>query len=309
MGSIASSFAAPAASAGQEMRLAPLTPTFGAELSGVDLSRPISPQLAQAMREAVEKHHLLVVRGQHLDPAQQETFSRCFGDVVQNVGRLKDGTRLPLVHEISNVDDETDKPTDKPYLHATSYWHTDGAHFATPPSYTILHAVQIPPAGGDTQFASAIDAYEALPPEMKRQLGQLQAVHSYGEKHLNIGGPPGKEAEVRDAPPVVHPLVRTDPVTGQKSLYIGMYAVRIPGMPDAEARALLSSLLEHATQDRFVYTHVWTPGDVVMWDNRCLLHRAVRNFEMLKHKRVMQRTGIKGTVTTGVLERDLVANP
>ncbi|MGE4239057.1 TauD/TfdA dioxygenase family protein [Ramlibacter sp.] len=286
-------------------RFAPLSPKFGVELTGVDLSRPIPTALAQQMCAAIEKHHLLVVRDQHLDADAQEAFSRCFGEVQEHVGRMRDGSRLAPVHEISNVD-ENDQPTDKPYLHATSYWHTDGAHFPTPPSFTVLHAVILPPDGGDTSFASMVRAYEALPTARQRDLEQLRAAHSYGEKNLNIGGPPGKEAEMRDAPPVLHPLVRKNP-TGEKALYIGMYAVRIPGMPDEDARALLKDLLAHATQEQFVYTHQWRPGDVVMWDNRALLHRAVQNFDMRKHKRVMRRTVVKGTVTTGTFEKDAVA--
>jgi taurine dioxygenase len=276
------------------MKVTRLAPNFAAEITGIDLREPIPPALAAELRAAIERHHVIVVREQQLDADQQEAFSRCFGEVQEHVGRLKDGSRLPPVHEISNVD-EAGKPTDKPYLHATAYWHTDGAHFPAPPSYTILHAVEIPPAGGDTEFADLISAFAALPAERQRELEGMKATHSYGEKHLNIGGPLGKPDEVRDAPPVTHPLVRTHP-SGAKSLYIGMYAVRIPGMADEEARDLLRGLLEHATQPQFVFTQKWRPGDLVMWDNRCMLHRAVQNFEMKKHRRIMRRTVVKGTV-------------
>ncbi len=275
------------------MQVTPLLPTFAAEIRGIDLSQPIAPALAAALRAAILRYHVIVIRDQDLTADQQEAFSQCFGEVQEHVGRLKDGSRLPPVHEISNVD-ENGNPTDKPYLHATAYWHTDGAHFAVPPSYTILHAVALPPTGGDTQFANLIDAFAALPPERQRELERLQVVHSYGEKHLNIGGPPGKEAEIRDAPPVTHALVRTDPASGARSLYIGMYAVRIDGMEDEAARALLRGLLDHATEPRFVFTQQWRPGDVLMWDNRCLLHRAIRNFDMGRHKRIMRRTVVKG---------------
>jgi taurine dioxygenase len=283
-----------AAAAATAMQVRPLAANFAAEITGIDLREPIAPALAAALRAAIERHGVIVVRDQHLDADQQEAFSRCFGEVQEHVGRLKDGSRLPPVHEISNVD-EAGKPTDKPYLHATAYWHTDGAHFPVPPSYTILHAVEIPPTGGDTEFADMTSAFAALPAARQRELEGMKASHSYGEKHLNIGGPPGKPEQVRDAPPVTHPLVRTHPVTGKKSLYIGMYAVRIPGMPDEEARDLLRGLLEHATQPQFVFTQKWRPGDVIMWDNRCLLHRAVQNFEMKKHRRIMRRTVVKGT--------------
>ncbi|MGE0799130.1 MAG: TauD/TfdA dioxygenase family protein [Lautropia sp.] len=272
----------------------PLTPTFVGEITGIDLSEPISPALAGDLRSAVESYHVLVIRDQHLDADQQEAFSRCFGEVQEHVGRLRDGSRLTPVHEISNVD-EGDRPTDKPQLHATAYWHTDGAHFAIPPSFTILHAVQLPPAGGDTEFADMIGAYESLPESKRAELEGLTAVHSYGEKHLNIGGPAGKPEEVRDAPPVSHPIVRTHAPTGKKALYIGMYAVRMPDRPDEAARAFLQDLLVHATQPQFLYAQRWRPGDLVMWDNRCVLHRALGNFDMRAHKRILRRTVVKGT--------------
>ena len=277
----------------QKMKITKLAPRFAAEITGIDLSQAISAEVAERLRAAIVRYHVIVVRDQHLDADGQEAFSRCFGEVQEHVGRLKDGSRLPPVHEISNVGDDG-RPTDKPYLHATAYWHTDGAHFPVPPSYTILHAVELPPIGGDTAFADMISAFAALPEARQRELERMRAVHSYGEKHLNIGGPPGKEAEIRDAPPVTHPLVRTDPVTGAKALYIGMYAVRIPGMEDEAARLLLRELLDHATQPEFVFTQKWRPGDLIMWDNRCLLHRAVGNFEMSKHRRIMRRTVVKG---------------
>jgi len=276
-------------------KISKLSDKFGAEIQGIDLSHTIPPELAQALRDAIETYHVIVIRDQHLNSDQQETFSECFGQVQEHVGRMRDGSRLSPVHEISNLD-ESNNPTDRPYLHATAYWHTDGAHFPVPPSFTVLHAIQLPPTGGDTDFADMTSAYEALPEEKKHQLETIEVIHSYGEKHLNIGGPAGKEAEIKDAPPVTHPLVSINPRTGRKSLYLGMYAVRVHGMEDGAARAFLKDLLDHATQPEFVFTQQWRDGDLIMWDNRYMLHRAVGNFDMRKHKRILRRTVVKGSL-------------
>jgi len=161
---------------------------------------------------------------------------------------------------------------------------------------TMLHGVEIPPSGGDTQFADTEMAYAALSQERKDQIADLHVVHSWEAHRRNTGGVPPTEEEKRERPPVVHPLVRTHPETGKKTLYIGAHTSHIVEQPEAEGRALLDELLEHATQPQFVYTHQWRRGDVVMWDNRCLLHRALANYEMGKHKRVLNRTVVKGTV-------------
>jgi alpha-ketoglutarate-dependent taurine dioxygenase len=160
---------------------------------------------------------------------------------------------------------------------------------------TILHAKELPPVGGNTQFANMAIAYDALAADMKRRIAGLRVVHSWAASRRRAGAPPPPEIEMRERPPVEHPLVRTHPDTGAKALYIGNHASHIVGLPEPESEALLQELLEHATQPQFVYTHHWRDGDLVMWDNRCLLHRALTNYEMATHRRVLHRTVVTGS--------------
>jgi alpha-ketoglutarate-dependent taurine dioxygenase len=181
-----------------------------------------------------------------------------------------------LVHIVNNLDAKG-KPTKTPHTHGNYYWHTDKSYHEIPSLATLLHAVVLPPSGGDTQFANTRMAYDALPEHRKREIADLWVVHSWEVSRRNTKNKPATAEEIRDRPPVRHPLVRTHPDTGDKTLY------------------MLQNLLEHTEQPQFIYTHKWLPGDLVMWDNRCLLHRAVANFDMDAHPRVLHRTVIRGS--------------
>jgi alpha-ketoglutarate-dependent taurine dioxygenase len=160
----------------------------------------------------------------------------------------------------------------------------------------MLHAVELPPSGGDTQFADMIRAHAALSDDVKRAVSGLRAVHSLEFMRTSTDDRLPTNDEKNAAPPVVHPLVRTHPVTGEKSLFLGMYCSHIVGMEAAASRAVLDQLLAHATQEQYVYTHRWSPGDLVIWDNRCLLHRAVANYDMASSRRVLLRLVVKDQV-------------
>jgi len=271
-----------------------LSPVAGAEIVGLDLSRPLSPELKDAILAAFIEHHVLVFREQNLSPEAQTRFTLNFGELEQHVGRLNDGSRYPDVHRVTNLDD-AGRPTKTPHTHGNYFWHTDKSYHEIPSLATLLHAVQIPPSGGDTQFANMHLAYDALPEAQKRDLEGLRAIHSWEASRRNTGNKPATEEQKRERPPVSHPVVRTHPVTGRKSLYLGMHTSHIEGMPEAEGKALLDSLLEQATRPEFIYTHQWREGDLVMWDNRSLLHRALANYEMDQHPRVLHRTVVRGT--------------
>ncbi len=204
-------------------------------------------------------------------------------------------SRYGLVHTVTNLDDDGN-PTTKLSQVGNYHWHTDKSYHAVPSLMTLLHAKELPPEGGDTQFANMAMAYDALPDAMKRRIAGMRVVHSWAASRRRAGAPPPSEIEMRERPPVDHPLVLTHPETGAKTLYISNHASHILGMPEDEGEALLFELLEHATTPQFVYTHHWQDGDLVMWDNRALLHRALANYEMAKHRRVLHRTVVTGTV-------------
>ena len=271
-----------------------LSPVAGAEMTGIDLSRPLTRELKAAIHAAFLEHHLLVFRDQRLDPEQQLALTLAFGEIEEHVARRPDGTRLPPVHTVHNLD-ERGQPTATPDSVGNYYWHTDKSYHAEPSLMTILHAIELPSAGGDTEFANTAAGYAALPDETKRQIAPLCVVHSWEASRRHIGGPPATEEQKRERPPVTHPLVRTHPDTGAKALYLGLHTSHVVDMPEPEGRALLDRLLTHTTEPPFVHVHRWRAGDVVLWDNRCLLHRAVRNYEMDRQRRVLQRTVVKGS--------------
>jgi taurine dioxygenase len=271
-----------------------LSPAGGVAISGADLTRALTPDLKGLILQALLDHHVVVFRNQALSPEQQYAFTTNFGDLEEHVGRHRD-TRYSIVHAVTNLDRDGN-PTTKPTTNGNYHWHTDKSYHQVPSLMTMLHAVELPSRGGDTQFANTALAYKALPETMKYRLAGLRAVHSWEWSRITSGSAPATEAETAERPPVDHPMVRTHPESGEKALYIGNHASYILGMPEAEGRALLAELLEHATQPEFVYTHHWRPGDLVIWDNRCLLHRAVANYEMAKQRRVLHRTVVRGTV-------------
>jgi alpha-ketoglutarate-dependent taurine dioxygenase len=283
------------AAAGLPMTALPIAPVLGAEMLGVDLAQPLAAEARDAIRSAFLRHPVLVFRGQHLNEADLHRFALVFGEVESHAMKQKDGVALSGVHRLHNLE-AGGKLVMNPLLSTTYFWHSDKSFLSEPSLATILHAVTLPPKGGDTQYANMTAAYAALDEATKRRIAALHVVQSLEYMRRTTGNAAPSPEEKVSAPPVVHPLVRTHPGTGEKSLYLGMYSSHIVELPEAEGRTLLAEMLAHATADRFVYTHQWRPGDVVAWDNRCLLHRAVANYELEKYPRVMMRVVVKGDV-------------
>jgi taurine dioxygenase len=267
-----------------------LSAAGGVAITGIDLAKPLSLESKAHIVEALRDHHVVVFPGQALTREQQYEYARNFGEVESHSGRQSGDKRYAVAHVISNLDQDGN-PVDRSSSPVSNYrWHTDKSYHAVPPLLTMLHAIELPPSGGDTEFANTLMGYAALPEETQRRIAGLRVVFCWGASG-------GKSiAAMREDPPVDHPLVRTHPETGQRALYLGNHASHIQGMAEAEGAALLEELLEHATQRQFVYTHRWRKGDLVMWDNRCLLHRAVANYDMGKYRRVMHRSVVSGTV-------------
>ncbi len=282
-----------------------LSPAGGAILAGIDLSQPLAPAVKQQVLAAFRDHHVLVFPGQALSRQQQYDFSANFGEVERSGGSAGALKRDGVAHVISNFDAEG-KPVDRSASPVSNYrWHTDKAYRPLPPRLTTLYAVEAPAGGGDTEFANTAQAYDALPPATKRRIDALRVVFRWGASanHSALGAistgsiwPGTTRTSGPQEPAVDHPLVRTHPDTGAKALYLGNHASHIAGLPEAEGRDLLDALVAHATQRRFVYAHRWRVGDLVMWDNCCLLHRAVANFDTARERRILHRTVVKGTV-------------
>lgn len=265
---------------------------FGAESRSIDLSQPLTPELTAKIRAAFLRYGALVFRKQELTDDQLAAFGGIFGPLERHLIENNDGKIMSAVHTITNFDAEG-RPSARPYINTNYFWHSDKSYLATPSLATMLHPVELPAVGGDTQLAHMGLAYAALPDVIKEKIDGLRAVHSLEFMRKSLDNPPPTEEQKRAAPPVTHPLVRPHPETGQPCLYIGMYASHIEDLPVEEGRWRLARLQEQSTQPPFVYSHVWRMGDVMIWDNRCLMHRGVANYGMAHERRVMKRVCVQ----------------
>jgi len=278
-----------------------LHPLFGVEALGIDVTR-----LDEAAFEEVvalfEEHSVLLFRGQTLSDEAQIGFSRRFGPLETTIRSIASQAATPIhVANLSNVDAEGRLiPTgDKRNLYnaGNQMWHTDSSFKKVPAHASLLSAREVPPEGGETQFASMRVAYARLPEDTRAFLEDKVAVHSFVYSRGLVDDalmPPDHAAQV---PPVRQAMVRANPVHGRKAFYVGSHACEIEGLPTAEARALLRELREAATRPDLVYTHRWRVGDLVMWDNRCMLHRG-RPWDESRYRRVMHRTTVAGVGPT-----------
>ena len=274
-------------------------PNIGVEITGIDLSKPLDTTTLNEIKDLWGRHLVLVFPTQSLTEDQQIAFTRNFGELDVTIEDDKKSSKNPEVLRIANVDEQgqkldVDHPIQRYFSGLTSLWHTDGSYRAVPSYASMLHALEVTPKGGETCFANAIAAYEALPADLKRLLDGKHMVHSYEfTRHFEDRLPPLSPEEKRQSPPVTHPVVRTH-ADGRRSLYIsGNVAYYVGGMPLEDGKALHKYLLDWVTQPRFVYEHRWSVGDVVLWDNRPTLHRVLPYDP--SHRRALQRTELKGT--------------
>ena len=275
-----------------DFEVRPLSELMAAEVVGLDLSQPLDEATRNAVYDAFVTYQVLVFRDQHLTKAQQVAFTEQFGMLEGHTLSNQGVDAFPMVHVVSNLNEEG-KPSG---VLGSMEWHTDKSFRSAPSMATILHAVTLPPTGGDTCFADMYSAYESLTEAEQAELDGQRVVHSWEFSRANLGRTMS-EAEKRDAPTTGHPLVRMHPDTGRKCLFMGIHASYLEGQPIEVGRARIEELEAHATQARFVYRHQWRPGDVLMWDNRCLLHRADANFDAARYPRVLHRTCLRGTPT------------
>jgi taurine dioxygenase len=267
---------------------------LGADISGVDLSLPLGREEFAAIEKAWLDNVVLRFRGQRLTDAQLIAFSRRFGDLDE--ARLDDYSPfvpgLPEIMVISNVV-ENGRAIGK-LGNAEAAWHSDVDYVEEPPKASLLYALELPPAGGNTGFANMYTAYETLPAELKAAIEGKRCKHD--ATHNSGGMLRGGFREYddpRDVPGPWHPLVRTHPQTRRKALYLGRRPnAYIEGLSLEESERLLDALWSHATQPQFTWTQVWRVGDLVMWDNRCAMHR--RDALDPNSRRIMHRTQVKG---------------
>lgn len=276
---------------------------IGAEILGLDVSRPISDATFSDIEGALNRYSVVVIRNQELTPQQLVAFSRRFGSPQVNVRAEVNKVDAPEVTLISNIT-EAGKPVGS--HDAGRYWHSDLCYLAIPSKLTLLHAIEVPECDGivygDTQFAAVAAAYNALSDAQKWRLDGLNAANGYrymwNKKAQEFGVRPIlSETELEKYPPdAVHPVVRTHPATGRKSLFVCEgYTRAILGIAEDEGRRLLDELLAHVARPEFGYRHKWRVGDLLMWDNCAVQHKATNDYAP-PLRRLMQRCTIEGSL-------------
>ncbi|HET7197672.1 MAG TPA: TauD/TfdA family dioxygenase [Burkholderiales bacterium] len=273
----------------------PLHPVFAAELEGVQLRSTEERASLDEIRAGMDKYAVLVFRDQRFGDAEQLAFARRFdGELHAKTGSAVLGRNRfgdEALTDISNVDEKggllQSGDRRRAYALGNRLWHTDASFQDPPGRYSMLHARVLPEVAADTEFADLRAAYDELDASLKATLEGLRAHHSIAYSRRTLGFEFSKEEEEK-LEGAVHPLVRTNPRTGRRSLYLASHASRIVGWPVPEGRLLLRELIEHATQARFVYRHAWRPGDLVIWDNLATMHRATR-FDDTRHRRELRR--------------------
>lgn len=255
------------------IRVRPVAGALGAEVSGVDLAEALSDAAFRDIQDALLKFQVLFFREQDISPEQQRAFAAKFGP-------LDTHPAYPTVEglpEVMVLESTRDAPT------KIEAWHTDMTFRARPPLGTMLHALIVPDAGGDTEWASMTEAYDGLSPRMQRHLAGLEAEHSFAHGFQESLAEPGGRERLADAvaanPPVRHPVIRTHPATGAKLLFVNpLFTTRILGLPPRESRALLTFLYDHATQPEYTCRFRWEPRSLALWDNRATQHRPINDY-------------------------------
>jgi alpha-ketoglutarate-dependent 2,4-dichlorophenoxyacetate dioxygenase len=279
-------------------------PDFAGVVDGIDLSQPIGPEAVAAITEGMDRFAVLVFHEQEIDDRQQLAFSRHFGPLEHatshGIHRQQQRGLAPEIADISNLGRENEilARDDRRRLFGLGnmLWHSDSSFKPTPAKYSLLHARIIPEKGGNTEFADMRAAWDALDDETKGMCEGLVCMHSQIYSRGTLGFTEWTEDEFARNQPVPQRLVRRHPGSGRRSLFLSAHAGEITGWPVPEARAFLRDLNEHATQRQFVYAHRWRVGDLVMWDNRCMMHRARRYDPM--EVRELHRTTVADSAPT-----------
>jgi alpha-ketoglutarate-dependent 2,4-dichlorophenoxyacetate dioxygenase len=283
------------------LALRPLHARFGVEVLDLDVTR-VDDGTFKEIAAAFDEHSVLLFRGQRLSDKEQIAFSQRFGPLESTIRSIASQARtLPEISNLSNVDAEErlipwhDK---RNLYHAGNrMWHSDSSFKRIPAMASLLSGREVPPEGGETQYASMRVAYERLPEDLRRLLDGKVAIHSFTYSRGLIADGLFEPEHAAQVPPVRQALVRANPANGRKAFYVGSHACEIVGMPTGEARALIHQLVAAATRPELVYTHRWEVGDLVMWDNRCMLHRG-RPWDEGRYRRVMHRTTVAGDAAT-----------
>ena len=277
----------------RQLEIRPLTPKLGAAITNVRLADAMTDELFRAIYQAFLRHQVLLFPRQDVPPGQQVAFARRFGEVQIHVMNQYHADGYPELYRLSNLD-ANGKLTGKHPDKGTLAWHTDGSWQRVTGQATIIYGEVMPETGGETHFCDMYGAYERLDATWKARIATMRAVHNLDfSRTRRHGEDPMTEDQKRAKPPVDHPIVRTHPETRRKCIYLGDHAEYIVGMPYEEGRALIEELNALIVHPDLTYEHRWTAGELLLWDNRCVMHRATA-YDPATQKRVIRRCTVLG---------------
>lgn len=268
---------------------------FGARISGVDLARPLEPNTFNQIDDAINRYSLVLFENQQMNDAAHLEFTRRFGELEEEHVSYYSKGEVTYIGRVGNIDDNGNKVSSRQIKASTGneMWHSDSSFREIPAMYSILAAYEVPAEAGQTEFASARSAYQRLDQKIRELIDSKIGIHDYIYSRTKVG----EDAVTRNQRTYMHPvrqrLVRQNPVTGEKNIFVGSHVKQIEGMPDTEARALIERLINEVTRTESVYRHRWQPGDMMIWDNRCILHRGC-GYDADKYRRRMHQTRVRG---------------
>jgi alpha-ketoglutarate-dependent 2,4-dichlorophenoxyacetate dioxygenase len=277
------------------MNIEPLHAEFGARISGVDLSQPLGQNTFNQIDDAINRYSLVLFENQQMNDAAHLEFTRRFGELEEEHVSYYSKGEVTYIGRVGNIDDDGNKVSSRQIKASTGneMWHSDSSFREIPAMYSILAAYEVPAEAGETEFASARAAYRRLDQETRELINSKVGIHDYIFSRSKVG----EDAVTRNQRTYMHPvrqrLVRRNPVTGEKNIFVGSHVKQIEGMPDTEARPLIERLINEVTRAESVYRHRWQPGDMMIWDNRCILHRGC-GYDADRYRRRMHQTRVRG---------------
>ena len=277
------------------MKIKPIHVDFGARISGIDLSRPLEQNTFDQIDDAINRYSLLLFENQRMNDAAHLDFSRRFGELEEeHVSYYSKGV-VTYIGRVGNIDDDGNKVSSRQIKSSTGneMWHSDSSFREIPAMYSILAAYEVPAEAGETEFVSARAAYQRLDRETRELIESKVGIHDYIFSRTKVGEDAVTQSQRTYMHPVRQRLVRQNPVTGERNIFVGSHVKEIEGLPDAEAQPLIERLINEITRVESVYRHRWQAGDLMIWDNRCILHRG-RGYDADKYRRRMHQTRVRG---------------
>ncbi|MDH3630447.1 MAG: TauD/TfdA family dioxygenase [Gammaproteobacteria bacterium] len=277
------------------MNIDPIHPEFGARISGVDLSQPLDDARFAQIDEAINRYSILLFEDQHMNDAAHLEFTRRFGQLEEEHVSYYSRGEVTYIGRVGNIDDDGNKVSARQIKASTGneMWHSDSSFREIPAMYSMLCAYEVPDVAGETEFASARAAYQRLDQTTQRQIEDMVGIHDYIFSRTKVGEDAVTENQRTYMHPVRQRLVRQNPVTGERNIFVGSHVKEIEGIPPEQARPLIKRLIAEVTRPESVYRHRWRVGDFMIWDNRCILHRGC-GYDADKYRRRMHQTRVRG---------------